>query len=80
MTILEAQSQHAATLEAKRILWNASQYLYRNQFGDAGRVQAMDMLDRIRRDFIPSRFTDPAYLKAERAVARVERAIRRNVR
>lgn len=26
------------------------------------------------------RFTDPAYLKAERAVARVERAIRRNVR
>lgn len=29
---------------------------------------------------IPSRFTDPAYLKAEHAVARVERAIRRNVR
>lgn len=29
---------------------------------------------------IPSRFTDPNYLKAERAVARVERAIRRNVR
>lgn len=27
-----------------------------------------------------SRFTDPAYLKAERAVARVERAVRRNVR
>jgi hypothetical protein len=32
-------------------------------------------------DFIsPSRFTDPAYLKAERKVARVERSIRRNVR
>ena len=29
---------------------------------------------------IPSRFTDPAYAKAERAVARVERSVRRNVK
>jgi hypothetical protein len=29
---------------------------------------------------IPARFTDPAYAKQERKVARVERSIRRNVR
>lgn len=29
---------------------------------------------------VPSRFTDPAYLKAERSVARSQRSIRRNVR
>lgn len=51
MSILEIQTQHAVTLEAKRILWHASQYLYRNQLGDASRVQAMDLLDSIRRNY-----------------------------
>jgi hypothetical protein len=37
--------------KARRCLWNAAQYLYRHQFGSYPRVEAMDILDDIRRDY-----------------------------
>lgn len=41
---------HATEQWARVKLWNAAQYLYKNQLGDPARVKAMDILDDIRRD------------------------------
>lgn len=47
--------------EARRILWSAAEYLYRNQLGDPARVKAMDILDDVRRDYANWRDLSKAY-------------------
>ncbi len=38
------------TQEGYNKLWNAANYLFRSQMGDHNRVEAMDLIDNIRRN------------------------------
>ena len=57
-------SAHRNDDKAVSILWNAAQYLYRNQMGQPSRVKAMDLLDDIRRNYLK----DDTYARQSRAL------------